>query len=170
MPKINQSIETEVINEDGEIVSKRANRTLSWGDEPRFVKLYLDDIIYMSDMPARYSAVLHELLKHVSYAGDKDGLCIVLIPRIKRNICDALSWKKTASLDNALTVLTKKHILYRIDKGMYRLNPYLFGKGDWQDISRLRLTIDYDDIYGRTFGTEVICNPSGSNDSETAEN
>lgn len=38
---------------------------------------------------------------------------------------------------------------------MYRFNPYLFGKGDWQDISRLRLDINYDEIRGRTFKTNV---------------
>ena len=36
---------------------------------------------------------------------------------------------------------------------MYNFNPYLFGKGDWQDISRLRLEINYDDIKGKTFKT-----------------
>lgn len=36
---------------------------------------------------------------------------------------------------------------------MYNFNPYLFGKGDWQDIGRLRLEINYDDIKGKTFKT-----------------
>ena len=38
---------------------------------------------------------------------------------------------------------------------MYRFNPYFFGKGDWQDISRLRLEINYDEIKGRTFKSNV---------------
>lgn len=38
---------------------------------------------------------------------------------------------------------------------MYRFNPYIFGKGDWQDISRLRLEINYDEIMGRTFKANI---------------
>ena len=51
MPKINQSIETEVFDEHGNMVSKkRANKTLSWGAEPSYIKLYLQDILYFSDI------------------------------------------------------------------------------------------------------------------------
>ena len=66
----------------------------------------------------------------------------------KKAICDELGWKTVASLDNALQKLLAGKILYRVDRGMYRFNPYLFGKGDWQDISRLRLDINYDEIRG----------------------
>ena len=31
LPSIKQSVETSVINDKGELVSKRANKTLSWG-------------------------------------------------------------------------------------------------------------------------------------------
>ena len=48
MPKIMQSIETSVLDENGEIVDKRANKVLSWGNEPSYVKLYLKDILYFS--------------------------------------------------------------------------------------------------------------------------
>ena len=38
-------------------------------------------------------------------------------------------------------------------EGGEQFTPYLFGKGDWQDISRLRLEVNYDDIKGKTFKT-----------------
>lgn len=104
-------------------------------------------------MPKKYVAVTEALLKRVSYAGDADGMCVVLAPRIKKAICEELGWKTVASLDNALQKLLAGKIIYRVDRSMYRFNSYLFGKGDWQDISRLRLEINYDDIKGRTFKT-----------------
>lgn len=155
MPKLNQSVETEVLNEQGEIVSKRANRTLSWGDEPAYIKLYLQDVLYLSDMPKQYTGVTMALLKRVSYAGDKDGMCVVLAPRIKKSICEELGWKRTSSFDNALHKLVKGKILEHIDRSMYRFNPYLFGKGDWQDIARLRMEVNYSEIQGRTFMTNI---------------
>ena len=65
---------------------------------------------------------------------------------VKANIVQALSLKTTQSIDNAITKLVKGNILKRISRGTYRANPYLFGKGDWQDIARLRLEINYDEI------------------------
>lgn len=153
MPKISQSIETQVLNESGEIVSKRANRTLSWGTEPSFVKLYLQDVLYLSDMPKHHEKVLYELLKRSTYAGEKGGMQVSLSAGTKRLICKELGIKNIHSIDNALYDLVKGKILYRIETGVYNFNPYLFGKGDWQDIARLRLEINYDDIKGKSFKT-----------------
>ncbi len=155
MPKIKQSIETEVINENGEMINKRANKTLSWGSEPAFVKLYLQDVLYLSDMPTKHSAILYELLKRASYAGDKDGMQVIVNASFKRRIQETLNFKNISSVNNAITDLVKGKILYRVDVGMYNFNSYLFGKGDWQDIARLRLDINYDDIKGKTFKTNV---------------
>lgn len=156
MPKIRQSIETSVIDErTGELVSKRANKTLSWGDEPNYIKLYLQDIMYLSNMPKQYATLTACLLKRISYAGDEDGMCIVLVPRIKQAICKEMDWKRISSLDNAIQRLLAGKILYRVDRSIYRFNPYLFGKGDWQDIARLRLEINYEEIKGKTFNTNV---------------
>lgn len=62
MPSIKQSVETSVINDKGELVSKRANKTLSWGAEPSYIKLYLQDILYLSDIPNKHTQVLYELI------------------------------------------------------------------------------------------------------------
>lgn len=155
MPRINQSVETMVMNDKGEMVSKRANKVMSWGDEPSYIKLYLQDVMYLSDMPKQYASLTACLLKRVSYAGDADGMCVVLVPRIKQAICEEMGWKRVSSFDNALQKLLAGKILYRVDRSIYRFNPYFFGKGDWQDISRLRLDINYDEIKGRTFKINV---------------
>lgn len=158
MPRINQSVEEIRSNEDGKIISKNITKVLSWGDEPAYIKLYLQDVMYLSDMPKRYVAVTEALLKRVSFAGDEDGMCVTLVPRIKKSICNEMGWKTTASLDNALQKLLAGKIIYRVDRSMYRFNPYLFGKGDWQDISRLRLEIDYSEISGRSFQANIEYN------------
>lgn len=164
MPNIKQSIETSIINDQGAFVSKRANKTLSWGTEPSYIKLYLQDVLYLSDMPTKHSAILYELLKRASYAGDKDGMQVIINASLKRRIKDTLGFKNISSVNNAVTDLVKGKILYRVDVGMYNFNPYLFGKGDWQDISRLRLEIDYDDIKGKTFKT--VCEYNESEDGQ----
>lgn len=150
-PAIKQSVEDCVWNDQGEMVAKRVNRTLSWGQEPQFIKLYLQDVLYLSDLPKHHENILWELLQRVTYAGE--GMEIALNASVKRKIMERLGLQNIRSINNALTDLVKGKILYRVDAGLYRPNPYLFGKGDWQDIARLRLEISYDDIEGRTFAT-----------------
>lgn len=166
MPKISQSIETSVFNEQGEMISKRANRTLSWGDEPNYIKLYLQDIMYLSDMPKKHTKILYALLKRASYAGDKNGMMVSISAGLKRMMAKELNYKSVQPIDNALCDLTKGKVLYRIETGVYQFNPYLFGKGDWQDIANLRLEINYDDIKGKTFKT--VCEYKEDTDGQLA--
>ena len=151
MPKIKQSVELVEHDQNGVVTHDLKNQTISYGVEPNYIKLYLQDVLYLTDMPGRYSGLLMALLKRVSYAGSEDGLCVPLLPRTKRIICQELGWKGVQTLDNALRALVKGDILFRVDRGLYRLNPYLFGRGEWQDISRLRMTINYSEMEGRTF-------------------
>jgi hypothetical protein len=153
MPNIKQSVESTQWDENGNLLSRRTNKTLSFPSEPSYVKLYLQDIVYLSDLPSKHGAVLHELLKRSTYAGDKDGMQVVINASLKRRIQETLNFKNMSSISNAITDLVKGKLLYRVDVGMYNFNPYLFGKGDWADISRLRLEVSYDDIKGRTFRT-----------------
>lgn len=110
----------------------------------------------MSDLPKHHEKILFELLKRATYAGEKYGMEITLNASIKKRIADTLEIKNIRTINNVLTDLVKGQILIRADIGVYTLNPYLFGKGDWQDISRLRLEVSYDAIKGRTFST--ACN------------
>lgn len=172
MPKINQSVETEIWDENGNMVSKRANKTLSWGSEPPFIKMYLNDIVYLSDLPKSYGSILYELFKYMTYAGEKDGMIIFVNGYVKENISRVLELKNTQSIDNAISKMVKGNILKRISRGTYRANPYLFGKGDWQDIARLRLEINYDEIKGRTFKSvcEFEKNEPDNGENEHREN
>lgn len=151
MPKINQSIETNYVNIEGEVYAQSTTKTMSWGPEPPFIKLYLQDILYLSDIPNKHERVLYELLKRVTYAGETNGMEVIINSALKRRLAEELGFKNIGSISNAITDLVKGKILLRTDTGIYRFNPYFFGKGQWTDIAKLRLEINYDDIRGRTF-------------------
>ncbi|MFH5837451.1 replication/maintenance protein RepL [Proteiniclasticum sp. C24MP] len=153
MPKINQSIETNFVDVNGEIYAQSTKKVLSWGTEPPFIKLYLQDILYLSDIPNKHERVLYELLKRVTYAGETNGMEVVINSALKRRIAEELGFKNIGSISNAITDLVKGKIIIRRDTGIYQFNPYFFGKGDWQDIAKLRLEVNYDEIRGRTFKT-----------------
>lgn len=138
-------------NENGEVTAQSSTSVARIPSEPRFVKLYLQDVLYLSDMPQQYDALLLALMRYVSFADAKYGMSIPLVAQVKKDICAEMGWKKMQSLDNALAKLVKGKILSKIGRGFYRLNPYLFGVGEWPDIRKLRLQIEYDEIHGRTF-------------------
>lgn len=141
----------KVLNEDGVITHEEEQKTVKYvttGKEPDFVKLYLDDVLYMSNMPPGLSALMYELLQYVSYA-DR-GAELSLSTGLRKRIAEKLGMTP-AVFNNSLSKLTKGKILKLVDRGLYQLNPYFFGRGEWKDISRIRATWDYDAIKGKTF-------------------
>lgn len=154
MPKINQSVETTVVDgATGEVLSRRENRTMSWGNEPPYVKMYLDTLLYLKDLPKGHNSVLMEFLKRMTFAGEADGQVIFVNAAMKKLIAKNLGVSRSR-IDNVLSDLTKGELFYRIDRGMYRVNPNFFGKGEWQDIAKLRLEITFD-ANGKTIMGEV---------------
>ncbi len=152
MTVIKQQItRTEVDHETGETLKETVNETLRFSEEPQFVKLYLQDILYLSDMPKRYDKVLYELIKRAQWANADQGMTITLSSGSKRLIAKTLKLNGISLISNALTDFVKAKILKRIETGVYALNPNLFGKGDWQDIAKLRLDVDYDLSGKKTF-------------------
>ncbi|RYE23022.1 MAG: hypothetical protein EOP45_07395, partial [Sphingobacteriaceae bacterium] len=119
----------------GEVV--QIEREIQIPKEPDFVKLYLNDLVLLKEVPQWVSGILYSLLKHMNYQNE-----IVLNSSIKKRIAADLGIiPKT--IDNALVTFVKKSILMRQELGVYKANPYLFGKGDWNNIRKIRLQVEY---------------------------
>ncbi len=155
MPRIKTEIIERNVLPDGKENTVRQYKEVVYGDEPPFIKMYLEDILFLNGLSSQYHNVLNCLLKETRYASEEDGLCIVLASYTKKRILKELGWKNMQSLDNALHKLKQYNIIYSLDRGLYRLNPYLFGRGRWQDICKIRMTVDYDAIDGRTINTTI---------------
>jgi len=132
-------------------VTKSAVREIGHSKgEPPFVKLYLDNVLFLSDMPKGLSSILYALLERMPYGVGKG---FAINAAIRREIATELGITE-GSVRNAITKLTQGTLLIRKDTGLYMFNPHFFGKGDWKDIEYLRLEICYD-YRGRTFMAEV---------------
>lgn len=118
--------------------------------EPSYVKLYIDDILYMADIPKAYSPLVYELAKRASYANEEEGMCVSLTGFVKQKICTSCGWNEMRVMNNYLSKLSKASIIKRLGVGTYQLNPYLFGRGEWKDIEKIRMTWNYDEIKGKT--------------------
>lgn len=150
MGKIFQETHT-TNNITGEVISETKVKGFR-ADEPSYIKLYLKDISYLYDLPATAGNLLHELLNYVTYGTNR----IVLNAAIKKEICNITGLAKQ-TLSNRLQDLVTKGILEREDIGVFKLNPYLFGRGDWKTIRELRnKNIHLEIVYDKTTGERRI--------------
>lgn len=164
--KVIRSHITQMVDETGNQKSKETKLTLQYGPEPPFIKLYLHDICYFQDMPRSHSNVLYALFQRMTYAGnstndptykeptDGCGMLVYLNSEMKKLIMKECNLSSMHSLNNILYNLKRGMLIDQVGRGTFRINPVLFGKGDWQDIAKLQTTITYDRM-GRTFQTTI---------------
>jgi predicted Rossmann fold nucleotide-binding protein DprA/Smf involved in DNA uptake len=133
------------VDEQGEVKSEIHEKTIYKAKEPDYIKLYINTLLAFKDLPKKLDKVLMELLSYMSYAGSKDkdgGQKIYTNASMKKDIAERLGMKVN-TLDKALVELVKSNLLKRVGTGTYQVNPHVFGKGEWRDISAIRATFDF---------------------------
>lgn len=154
MAKIVQISERMMINDSGEILQEERSRVINLPSEPPFIKMYLEDISKLLDVPAGPRVVLYQLVKKMDY----DGF-ISLTPAARKRIALTCSLS-VGAFNNYLTDLCKATILRNVGRGEYEVNPHLFAKGEWKDISKRRqsfqLSVIYDKSGKRTISGKFI--------------
>ncbi len=156
--KIDQYIE-KVDHATGESLSSERHFTIE--REPDYVKLYLQGILLYSDCPQWQNKVLHSLLKRINYQNE-----ISLPVGYKREIVKELNISMS-SLNNAISAFVRTKLLIRKDVGVYLANPHLFGRGEWKDIRKLRLTVEFSE-HGVQMEGEISKNESVDDNVEKA--
>lgn len=147
--KVKEITERNINFQTGEIVTEMNHSVGSFETEPDFIKLYLKDILYLKDLPKGLNTILYQLIRLMNYDNE-----IVINSGIKRKIASTTGLAFN-TINGAISDFVKGKILIRADKGIYKVNPYLFGKGRWEDIKRIRATIEYT-LDGRTIHAEII--------------
>ncbi len=152
MGKIIRTItENKVIDKEGELQHYDSCETHTLEQEPPYVKVYLKPIPYMQDLPQSYRTILSWMLKEMKYA--HDGQIITISAGTKRKMSKTLG-VSLSRINHAITDFVKGKLIFREDMGVFQVNPQLFGKGDWKDISKLRHNIDFN-AEGKTVNGEI---------------
>jgi len=146
---ITSEIKTLVIDSDGVVNEERKVTTSFIDREPDYVKLYIKDILRLSDIPNSGNSILLAILKRMTYNND-----IALYAPVKREIALELELKEV-TVSKAIELFTNKSILIRKDRGLYVINPYFFGRGKWEDIRKIRLEIVYSPSGRMIMKTEI---------------
>jgi len=153
---------TQVDTETGELIDIITTDTVTkMPVEPPFVKLYLEDIALLYNVPNTGKDVMIELLKLMNYSDNE----IILPPAIRRRTADKLNLS-IYSFNNQFNKLVKNNIIIKVDESVYVANPLLFGKGSWTDNNKLRdklsLTIDYNNDGTKTLRSSLFAEDSVS--------
>jgi hypothetical protein len=146
--KISQIVEKANVNfETGEIKNETKVTVFQVNREPDYVKLYLKDIALLNELPKGETGILFHLVTKMDYNG-----IVILISSTKKIIANELGISQN-TVKAAVSHFVKKKIIIRVDRGLYRLNPFLIAKGDWSNIQKIRLTIEYS-AQGRVITSE----------------
>jgi hypothetical protein len=121
----------------GEILTTSTTQTFTGKTEPDFVKLYIDDVLRLKNLPQGRSTTLLHLLKYMGYNN-----VLPAYKSVKKVMCADLGISMN-TLNKHIDDLYKAGILIRQDRGLYIVDPQLFGKGKWEDINNLRLSVEY---------------------------
>ena len=131
-----------IVNEEtGELKQTVTNTIARVPQEPLYVKVYLQDINRIYDLPKGCFPALYEILKEMNWKG------IINLPKYTKEQCAAAAGLTLKSFSNCITDLIKKDILKRLGTSVYIANPHLFGQGKWLEIMERRetynITINY---------------------------
>jgi hypothetical protein len=135
--KILQEVISTRTNEDGQVIEEIKSQVIQVEKEPDYVKLYINDLLRLQDIPKSANDILLAIIKRMTYNND-----IALFAPVKREIASELNIKEV-TVAKAIEMFTNKSILIRKDRGLYVINPYLFGRGKWEEIRKIRLQLVY---------------------------
>ena len=114
------------------------------GTEDDYIKIYFQGLEYIRDMPRDCFALLCILMKYASYAdkrsqdGENYSFVMHVDKYVKKEIAKKLGYKSIRSISNLMTQLIDGGVIARMTNSVYRLNPYYFGKGKFENIVDLR--------------------------------
>jgi len=129
----------------GEVMEKQEVTHIKKSAEPNYIKLYISTLLVFKDLPKNLNPILIQFLSYMSYAdiAEKNGGQKIYVNiDMKKDIAEKLNLS-LESVNKGLFQLTKSGLFKRIGTGTYQVNPYLFGKGEWKDISAIRATFDF---------------------------
>lgn len=125
----------------GEIIDRNQTTNISVGNEPQYFKIYTDaigDISNLCNLRDYEKNIFIGLAKNMSFTNT-----VILVKPIKRLLMKETGITSLNTLNKGITNLHKKGFLIREERGVYKVNPMLAGKGKWENIKALRMTIEY---------------------------
>ena len=121
-----------VVHNSDETVEHSSLKVLRFDREPDYVKLYINDISKILNLPDSVQPLIIQLAKSMTYDG------FVYMTKSSRERIGKNLGINEKTIRNRLTFLCSSGILKRVGNAEYEMNPNLFAKGDWPTIYKRR--------------------------------
>ena len=139
MSGIVRQTKTTKINEVGEIIETEKAQIINFQKTDDFVMTFTKDLGYLKNLSKGEIVLFFGLLQIVNNNNE-----IILNAGIKKRMSENFDIK-IESINVLLSQLVKKNMILKTDEmGVYLLNVFLFGKGKWTDIKKMRMMIEWD--------------------------
>ncbi|MBT3720611.1 hypothetical protein HOG47_03085 [archaeon] len=132
-----QDLRSTIDEKTGEVIETATDRIVKIPQTPDFVMAFTKDLGYLASLSGGASKLLFGLMSVVDRENE-----ITLNASRKRRLAETTGLK-IGSIDSTLHQLKKKKLLLTVDKGIFKLNPYFFGKGKWKNVQKMRMSIEY---------------------------
>lgn len=140
---------TQIETINGEVISTSSQNISVFEKEPPYVKLYLEDIGRLNNLNSSEQKVINELVFNMGFNN-----VVPSYKPVKELIAKRLGMQYN-TLDKAIKELNRKGILIRQARGLYIMDPNIFGRGSWRDVKKIRMTIEYAEDGTKRINTEV---------------
>jgi hypothetical protein len=138
MKKLTNEVINRTIDVDtGEIIQITDQKTYRVSNEPDFIKLYLNDLVKLQNLPPSANNILYLLLQNMDYQNR-----IYITKSIKENVIKKLNIS-LSSLEKAVKGYIDKGLITKLDSSTYLTNPEIFGRGSWQNVKEIRMLVSY---------------------------
>lgn len=136
-----QEINTERDPSTGELVDQVGKRIVKVAKTPDFIMIFTKHIGVLEDLAKMDDRVLFLILS--KFVGQKN--LVFLSPITKKGMAKDLG-VDISSITRSINALISKEVLVLDSEKNVFLNPHLFGKGNWEEIRKLRheLTFEFD--------------------------
>ena len=142
---------TTIDEESGVVLSQiREIKTTQSEKEPKYIKLYTQDIGRLYGLPPSCNSLLLTLANYMIHKSNM----VLLYGPVKKKICQELGMAMNTLNDN-IKKLKKQGFLISVERACYMLDPEIFGYGSWGDVKRLRLMIEYNPDGTKSIKTEI---------------
>ena len=145
--KIVSETNTIAYNEDtGKLTREIREHTGYVGREPDYIKIYTDCMLVFNNMDIALSPFIVAFGRHMTYAngGNPNFRCTVRTDEMVRRDVAEYCGVSDARVKQAIKSLVDAEVFIPIQisgkrkRGIYFVNPWVVGKGEWKDIKTLR--------------------------------
>lgn len=130
----------------GKMVRNIKEHTGYVGREPDYIKIYTDCMLVFNNMDVALSPFIVAFGRHMTYANtdNPDFRCTVRTDEMVRKDVAEYCGVSDARVKQVIRELVEAEVFIPINingkrkRGIYFVNPWVVGKGEWKDIKQLR--------------------------------